>query len=135
MVAKQYDKSNKTIIGYELEGSVYITIVDSVPSDRVYMKKMSRGSYCLALRLNLKTKVEYLSSAIKLCDMCEFKGGYNKGDTLEKLVRELHDLPHRHDNIAFYDGCDMVVDGVGYSIKWEHSQLYAIDTLDRLVNN
>lgn len=134
-IAKQYDKSNKTIIGYELEDNIYITIVDTIPVDRVYLKKMSRNGYCLALRLNLKTKLSYLNNAIKLCGVNEFKGGYNKGDTLEKLVRELHDLPHRHDNLAFYEGCDMVVNGVGYSIKWEHSQLYAINTLDRLVNN
>ena len=131
-IAKQHDKANKFIIGYTLNNKVYYAIVNSIPNDRVYLKTMSKGSKCLALRLDLKTKIALLEYAQVLCDIDNFKGGYNNGDTLEKMIRELHDIPHRHDSIAFYQGCDMVVNGIGYSIKWEHSQLYVIDTLDRL---
>ena len=126
------DKASKFIIGYTLNGIVYYATVDSIPNDRVYLKTMSRGSKCLALRLDLKTKKALLPNAKMLCKVENFKGGYNNGDTLELMLRELNGLEHKHDSIAFYQGCDMVVNGIGYSIKWEHSQLYVIDTLDRL---
>lgn len=131
-VAKKHDKASKFIIGYTLNGIVYYATVDSIPNDRVYLKTMSRGSKCLALRLDLKTKKALLPNAKMLCKVENFKGGYNNGDTLELMLRELNGLEHKHDSIAFYQGCDMVVNGIGYSIKWEHSQLYVIDTLDRL---
>ena len=131
-IAKKYDKASKFIIGYTLNNKVYFATVDSIPNDRVYLKTMSRGDKCLALRLDLKTKIALLEYAQVLCDIDSFKGGYNNGDTLEKMIRSMHDLPHKHDSVPFYQGCDMVVNGVGYSIKWEHSQLYVLDTLDRL---
>ena len=67
-----------------------------------------------------------------LCDITEFKVGYNNGDSFEKLIRELNGLQHKHDKEPFYKGCDMVINGIGYSIKWENAQLYPLKVLDRL---
>ena len=90
----------------------------------------------LALKpLTLKHKQILLETAVQLCDINEFDSNRNKGDNFERKIRELNGFKHKHDSLSFFDGSDMVIDGIGYSIKWENGQLYKLKVLDRLANN
>jgi hypothetical protein len=60
------------------------------------------------------------------------KDGYNNGDSFERTIREMYGIEHKHDNVPFYKGCDIVVNNIGYSIKWENAQLCTYKTVNRL---
>lgn len=137
-IAYKYDKKDKIILGYTQDNKVYFAILDEYIVDRVCFKQASKSNGCgvvLAHKpLTRKHKQALLEKSTYLCDMVDFMVGYNKGDSFEKHIRNYYNLPHKHDNLSFFDGCDMVVNGVGYSIKWENAQLYPLKVLDRLAN-
>lgn len=131
---RAYDKAQKSIVGFELDGKVFIKVFDGLPTAYLYEKRMSRGrGYCIALRLGKKARRTLVDDgAYLLCEYKDFKGGYNRGDTLEKMIYSKLDKARQHDNLPFYKGVDIEINGVGYSIKWQHSQVYAYSTLVRL---
>lgn len=132
---KQYDKAYYTILGFEYKGYIYISTLRDIPLNCLIARKLSRGrGYAVAIRIKKADKVDLINKgAIPLCKASEFVGGYNKGDTLERLIRARQGVEHKHDNIPFYKGCDMVINGIGYSIKWQNAQLYYYSTIERLV--
>lgn len=134
-VYREYTKADMYIIGFEYHDYVYITTTTRLRNGWLYVRECShnRGK-AIALRLSLKEKRKLIAKgATPVCPMDSFtEVGYNKGDALEYLCRQVHGLPHKHDNVPFYKGCDMVVNNIGYSIKWENAQLCLYSTCNKL---
>ena len=138
-IAKKYDKKDKIILGYQNGEKVYFAVLSDFITDRVYFKRSSDKNgvgMVLALKPLTKKHIKMLEqNSTFLCNTSDFMIGYNKGDSFERHIRNFFGVPHAHDNLPFFKGCDMVVNGIGYSIKWHNAQLYSIKTLDRLENN
>ena len=136
---RKYDKSSKTVLGFEFNNMLYISILDKIPSRYLIIARLSSkngGGKKIQIHLTNKHKQElvnkYNATPVMAMDLFENVQGYNNGDKLENLLRCLWGLTHKHDNLPFYKGSDLVVNGVGYSIKYQNAQLCTYKTCNRL---
>ena len=134
----EYNKADKTILAFTYGNALYLATLDKIPCK--YMMIM-QGSYNRGKKVNLRLSLTYKRelinkyNALPIMSKEQFENtdGYNKGDKVEKIVREMYGLEHQHDNIPFYKGCDMVVNNIGYSIKYENAQLFTYKTISNLL--
>lgn len=135
-IYREYDKADKYIIGFEYGGVIYIATVNKLKNKWLFIMQGSRNrGKKIQMRLTQKHKQELIvkHNATPIATVDNFIGyGYNNGDRLEYVVRNNYGIEHSHDNLPFYKGCDIVVDGIGYSIKWEQAQIATYKTLNRL---
>lgn len=133
----KYNKAHHHIIGFTFEGWLYIVTLKKIPHKLI---KVMRGSHNrgkkLQLNITQKNKKWLINkkqaTPVATVDSFTNIAGYNKGDKLEYLLRRQYNIPHQHDTVPFYKGVDMVINGVGYSIKYENGQLALYSTLKRL---
>lgn len=133
----KYNKAHLHIIGFTFEGWLYIVTLKKIPTKLI---KIMRGSHNrgkkLQLNITQKNKKWLINkkqaTPIATVDSFINMAGYNKGDKLEHLLRRQYNIPHQHDAVPFYKGVDIVINGVGYSIKYENGQLALYSTLRRL---
>ena len=128
---KQYDKAQYTILGFEYKGYIYISTLRDIPFNCLISRKLSKGrGYAVAIRIKKADKVDLINKgAIPLCKASEEE----RRLMYVAVTRAKQRLEHKHDNIPFYKGCDMTINGIGYSIKWQNAQLYYYSTIERLV--
>lgn len=127
-----YTKADRYLLGFEFKGICYLANIKYIPSSMLYVNKASKcngGGKKLQIRLTNKHKQKLINKgAIPIV----LNDGYNNGDRLESTIRTMYNIPHKHDNLPFYKGTDIVVNGIGYSIKWENAQLCTYKTVNRL---
>lgn len=134
----EYNKADKTILAFTYGNALYLATLDKIPCK--YMMIM-QGSYNRGKKVNLRLSLTYKRelidkyNALPIMSVEQFEQtkGYNKGDKVEKIIREMYGLEHSHDNLPFYKGCDMVVNNIGYSIKFENAQLFTYKSIDNLL--
>lgn len=120
--------TDQYILGYTVNGTVYVTIGDSTLVDEVLsLDKASRGQgYALRFKPNRFQK-DYLmvnGETFPLCSVDFFNdmvlgSVYNKGEVFEKLVTEYFGQEWTKDNVPYTEAGDITVDGVDYQIKYE----------------
>lgn len=135
---RDYTKADKYILGFEYHGTIYMAVLNNVPSKYLTVIKAShnRGKK-IQFNLTMKHKRElinkYNALPVMLRQEFDITDGYNNGDKFESIVRSMYGIPHQHDNVPFYKGVDLLVNGVGYSIKYENAQLCMYSTVNRLL--
>lgn len=134
---RKYDKADRYIVGFEYNAIVYIAVVKSLRSAWLFrMRESGKKTYKVQMRLTKKDKQKLINKgAMPVMNYGNFVTlGYNNGDSLERVIREHFGLKHQHDNLPFYKGVDISVNGVGYSIKWENAQICTYRTISKLEN-
>jgi hypothetical protein len=137
-IYNEYNKADKTILAFTYGNNLYLATLKKIPCKYMIILQGSRNrGKKVNLRLGLKNKLElinkYNATPIMSVEQFEQTQGYNKGDKVEKIIREMYGLEHSHDNLPFYRGCDMVVNNIGYSIKFENAQLFTYKSIDNLL--
>lgn len=130
---RQYTKADRYLLGFEYNNQTYLANIPKLKSKWLHIIRASKqngGGKKIQLLLNNKHKAELIKGGAMPIQLL---GGYNKGDALENTIRSLYGLEHKHDNLPFYKGTDVMIDTIGYSIKWENAQLCTYATVNRLV--
>lgn len=135
---RDYTKADKYILGFEYHEVIYMVVLNSISSKYLTVIKASnnRGKK-IQFNLTMKHKRELISkhNALPVMLSQEFEDyqGYNKGDKFEAIVRNMYGKEHKHDNVPFFKGVDLLANGIGYSIKYENAQLCMYSTINRLL--
>lgn len=69
---------------------------------------------------------------VEYFDTLKAESIYNKGEIFEKLITEKFGLVWEKDNVPFFMGADIEVDGKAYSVKFEKATVCTESTLVRL---
>lgn len=137
-IYNEYNKADFTLLAFTYGDYLYLATLKKIPCKYMMIMKGShnRGKK-VNLRLSISHKRELIDkyNALPITSLNDFENtdGYNKGDKVEKIVREMYGLKHQHDNLPFYKGCDMVINNRGYSIKFENAQLFTYKTIANLL--
>ena len=116
--------SKNYILGYELEGSIYYTMVDkSTMSDYMKQDKASRGAG-MSIRFRPTKSDKKALNGIKLMSSEDFKklvesNKYNKGENFEKIIHELDNQEWQKDSTPFTIAGDIEINGTAYQIKFQ----------------
>ena len=127
-----YTKADRYLLGFEYHGVCYISNIPQLRSKWLkVMKACSKngGGKKIQLSLTMRHKRELIErGAMPIL----LNAGYNNGDKLECAIRSMYGITHKHDSVPFYKGVDIVINNIGYSIKWENAQLCTYKTVNRL---
>lgn len=134
----QFKASDYFIIGFEYNNKIYFKVVKKIFS------KWLKGSHKAGTKIfkaNMyickKQRQKWVdNNAICLCSMQEFLDAFdaNNGWTLEKMIYKYYNIEFKgHDSVPFYKGNDITVNGIGYQIKWQDSQLVTEITINKLI--
>lgn len=142
------DKYNKLsfthryILGFHYKKNIYLVEADAsvLPYVLTIEKASSKngGGYGLRFNPNNEQKVLLLSKGAQvLCskdffDNAVMNSKYNRGEIFEKMVTEKCGQMWKKDNIPFFMGGDLTVDGVAYQLKFEKATFVNEATLARL---
>lgn len=127
-----YTKADRYLLGFIYRDVCYLANIKQLKSKWLKVIKASTkngGGKKIQLSISITEKrclVENGAIPITLAN------GYNQGDMLERTIREMYGIEHKHDNLPFYKGTDVVINNIGYSIKWENAQLCTYKTVNRL---
>lgn len=141
-MSKIYQSKNachKYMLGFTFKGVVYAVVIGSDDIAK-FMKldKASRGKgYSLRFKPTTAQKMSLLKDSQAICSVDFFAGEvatsiYNRGEIFEKLIAELNGQAWEKDNLPFWEGPDLEIDGVGYQLKFEgatymtESQMYKL---------
>ena len=128
-----YNKADSYLLGFNYKGVDYCIAIKRLALAWLHITHAShRNGHGKIVRLQLNNRIKQRlirKGAIPI----ELLSGYNYGDRLEHTIRIGNGLSHKHDNIPFYKGVDIVINNVGYSIKWENAQLFSYSTINRLL--
>lgn len=129
---REYTKADRYLLGFEYHSVCYLANIPQLKSKWLYIAKASDkngGGKKIQLSLTMRHKRELINQgAVPIL----LKDGYNNGDMLEHSIRSMYGIEHKHDNLPFYKGVDIVINNIGYSIKWENAQLCTYKTVNRL---
>ena len=122
------------IYGFTVDGYIYYTIEKSL----VYTPSVASRGYGNSLRFRptKAQKLEMLKNAVMISEKTEFttmcnNSKYNKGEIFEKLVHDINGLEWVKDSNPFYNSDDIVINGIGYEIKFEGATF----TNEKIINN
>lgn len=134
----QYKASDYFMIGFEYQGKIYFKIVKKIFSK--WLRKSHRAGTTVAkanMYINQKQRQIWLNNgATYLCTIQEFLDAFdsNNGWTLEKMIYQHYGVKYKgHDSVPFYKGNDIEINGIGYQIKWQDSQLVTETTINKLI--
>jgi hypothetical protein len=127
-----YTKADRYLLGFEYKGVCYLANIKRLKSKWLKVIRAcskNGGGKKIQIALTTYHKKELIKQGaipIVLSD------GYNQGDMLEHSIRSMYGIEHKHDNLPFYKGTDILINDIGYSIKWENAQLCTYKTVNRL---
>lgn len=137
---EEFAKHDKTILGFEYKGQIYIVELDAICNSFVIVLKASSKNggglkfNCRKLNNNRKEWLIRCKGAKCIGSSDILVGKYNKGVEFERIVTELYGEKFMgKDNTPFYKDADFNHNGVGYQVKFEGAQIVAFKTLDKLV--
>ena len=123
------DASDALILGFCYEGTAYTIRLPEVPERFVKLSRSSsshkRGMQTLRLRLTVTDKEELIAAGAEIFGKAEILHDpkLNKGQMLEKIVTERAGQVWKPNNKPFWEGGDVVIDGVDYQVKFEEATL------------
>lgn len=134
--------THKYVFGFHYKKNIYLVEADAaiLPFILTIEKASSKngGGYELRFNPNNEQKVLLLSKGAQvLCSKDFFdntvtNSKYNRGEIFEKMVTEKCGQMWKKDNIPFFMGGDLTVDGVAYQLKFEKATFVNENTLARL---
>lgn len=144
MVQKYADASTAKhiILGYTNGDN--IMILKCKVTDLIYYTKLDRSSYknAVSLRFYPTKAIKDLMlahGAVKIATVEQFKtfsktvNTHNKGDAFEAFIHSLSNIEWRkRDFTAFYQAPDIVINGVGYELKFERGTITTEHQLKRI---
>lgn len=126
------------IMGFTYKGNVYavkqVGLSFGIKTDRASSK--NGGGYCLRYYPTADERRAIVESgtAELICSKEWFDGyhaasHYNKGEDFERIITERAGQEWVKDNVPFFKGADLTIDGVPYSIKFEKAMICMESTL------
>lgn len=132
------------IYGFTYRHNVYFTFETGLTADACTFDTASSangGGQVLRFRPTAKNKKTWLENATMLCSEAEWdayvkanKHGKqkNRGIAFERILSERYGVTEWAPNNDTFDTApDMVINGVGYQLKFERAQIIAMTTLER----
>jgi hypothetical protein len=127
-----YTKDNY-IVGYYKNGLVYASVIKyhfiNLATFDTSSKKSGQCTACLRYRQNSKTVKTIEDNAIDTFVLCTleqleqtakaYSKRANRGKAFERLVTEHYGQTWTDDNVEWWTGADIVVNGTGYQIKYD----------------
>lgn len=131
--------TNNYIYGFIYKGAVYAVTCTGLRFG-IRLDHASRGAgQSIRFKPSEKEKEAMILSGLAelICSEEYFKelvesSKYNKGEIFEKIITERAGQEWQKDNVPFYEGADLTVDGVAYSIKFQKATICTESTLDRI---
>ena len=128
------------IFGFTFKGNVYFVEVASTILPLILTLDSASRGQGFALRFNPTNKQKILllsNGAHVLCSAEYFESvyngsKYNRGEVFEKLITEKCGQVWTKDNLDFWRGGDLTVDGKSYQIKFEKATFTNEKALARL---
>lgn len=135
---RKFSGANAYIIGFVYKHDLYVIEVEEIMPRFMRVEKTSskNGSKDkLQLRLNNKYMEQLIRKGAKKIgtdkDLLEI--AKNKGVSFERLVyRMVGQEPREKDNVGFWVGGDININGIEYQIKLNGAQIVMFDTLKNL---
>ena len=135
---RRFSGAESYIIGFVYKHQLYmIKVAEIMPRWMSVQHSSSRTGRIPKLQMSIrnKDKEQFIrKGAILLCDenqiVCD---DLNKGFAFERLVSEYYGIEYRgQDNVGFWVGGDLEVDGEQIQIKFQNAQIVAENTLKKL---
>lgn len=133
----RFSVADKYLLIFEYNGTIYGKFYKHIPNRFLYVRERKNKSD-LYIRFNSnKHKKQLLKTAIPMGSTNDLLSNkYNKGVMAERLVYKLYNQPwNGKDNIPFYKGGDITINGEKIQIKFEHARMCYGSTLKRLIKN
>lgn len=134
--------THKYVFGFHYKKNIYLVEADAaiLPFILTIEKASSKngGGYGLRFNPNNEQKVLLLSKGAQILCSTDFfdntvaNSKYNRGEIFEKMVTEKCGQMWKKDNVPFFMGGDLTVDGVTYQLKFEKATFVNEATLARL---
>lgn len=136
--------THRYIIGVQVGGLVYGCYhTDSILPTITTMSRASRGKgSSIRFKPNKKQKELIIRSALATFTLCTVeeleeeatKHGkqINRGVAFEALVHRYYGQEYKKDNKDFASAPDIVIDNIGYQIKYEQATICTASQIDRL---
>lgn len=126
------------VMGFTYEGNIYainaVGLTFGIRLDRASSK--NGGGYSLRFKPSVEEKEAMIKSGMVelICsqeyfDNMHANSKYNKGEIFEKIITERAGQVWVKDNVPFYAGADLTVNGIAYSIKFEKATICTETTL------
>ena len=132
------------IYGFTYRHNVYFTFETGLDADACTFDTASSangGGQVLRFRPTAKSKKAWLENATMLCSEAEWEAYVeankhgkqkNRGIAFERILSERYGVTEWAPNNDTFDTApDMVINGVGYQLKFERAQIIAMTTLER----
>jgi len=122
-------------IGFVYRGKVYYIDLSHIPTKWViYKKATAHHKAKLQLKVSGKAYLIRNGLAVYLMTLKEWERikGYNNGVKFEGYIWRKYKHTYKKDSKPFYEASDIIINGIGYQLKWQNGHLVNIDTLDRL---
>lgn len=132
------------IYGFTYRHNVYFTFETGLSSEACAFDTASTangGGQVLRFRPTSKSKKAWLENATMLCTEAEWDAYVeanrhgkqrNRGIAFERILSERYGVTDWAPNSDTFDTApDMVINGVGYQLKFERAQIIALNTLAR----
>ena len=123
---QDHSASHTYILGFTFKGVVYASTISELEiSQFMKLDRASRGQgYSLRFKPTTAQKMSLVKNAMAICsieffDETVMTSIYNRGEIFEKFVTELNGQAWEKDNLPFYEGSDLEVNGIGYQLKFE----------------
>ena len=135
---RRFSGADGYIVGFEYKKNIYIIeVAEIMPRWMSVQHSSSRTGRVpkLQMSINNKAKEQFIrkgatclgSEDLIICD------DLNKGFAFERLVSEYYGIEYRgQDNVGFWVGGDLEVDGEQIQIKFQNAQIVSERTLERL---
>ena len=128
---KRLSKADYYIIGFEQDGLIYAIDLLTIPprlvireSNKIRLKKFSNKDKEYFMR----------KGAYRLCDKALLDNYYNKGEGLERVIKQLHcQDTGKHDNTPFYEQGDVIINGKQVQVKYDRGHMVNHTTLVRVI--
>ena len=132
---RKFSGADAYVIGFVYKKKCYMAIVKEIMPRYIRVERTSskkKAKEKLQLRLNNKFKEQLIRKGATEIDYTKVKGG-NNGRAFEMWVQNFFGQEVKEwDNVGFWVGGDVCVDGVEYQVKFEGAQIVAFDTLHNL---
>ena len=134
---RRFSGADSYIIGFIYKHQLYmIEVAEIMPRHMTVLHSSHRTGYQpkLQLVLNNAMKEQFIrKGAVLLGSEDLVVGEYNKGVEFERLVCEMNGLEFRgKDNVGFWVGGDVEIDGRQVQVKFQGAQIVAEKTLKNL---
>lgn len=117
-------KNNSYIIGFDYKGKVYAYTSKTLIHDGLYIDN-ARKSLRFRMKSVMKKKLINSKNCKYVCTIAELRSHidtsikcYNLGECFEKVITEMHNQKWEKDFLPYYEGSDLVVGNMHYSIKF-----------------